>query len=310
MAKAEYAVVDGKTRKIKKKYAVVDGKTKKIKKEYVVVGGKTRLCWSGEELHQSIFTSSGVFEVPSGVTSVDIFCVGGGGGTGGCYQWINASGYVTQNYWGASGGGGYTYTEKSISVTPNENLLISVGAGGKAGTISGYHVNGAAPGGTSQYNCTNGGDGGASYVVRSPIGILVEAQGGKGGVKNSGSNYVTGAAGGSGGSCGGKGYTYNGTTEIRTCYSPAGGVDGSDGKKTVLIQNGLAQGSEYGTPGKGQGYSTRAWGEDDKTLYSTSEVKLPSPNTGDGGGIGADTVSSIANSYDGGSGIVIIQWIE
>lgn len=46
MAKAEYAVVDGKTRKIKKKYAVVDGKTKKIKKEYVVVGGKTRLCWS------------------------------------------------------------------------------------------------------------------------------------------------------------------------------------------------------------------------------------------------------------------------
>lgn len=47
MAKAEYSVVDGKTRKIKKKYAVVDGKTKKIKKEYVVVGGKTRLCWSG-----------------------------------------------------------------------------------------------------------------------------------------------------------------------------------------------------------------------------------------------------------------------
>lgn len=47
MAKAQYAVVDGTTRKIKKKYAAIDGKTRKIKKEYAVIDGKTRLIWSG-----------------------------------------------------------------------------------------------------------------------------------------------------------------------------------------------------------------------------------------------------------------------
>lgn len=47
MAKGEYAVVNGSTRKIKKKYAVINGVTRKIKKEYVVVDGKTRLCWNG-----------------------------------------------------------------------------------------------------------------------------------------------------------------------------------------------------------------------------------------------------------------------
>lgn len=47
MAKAQYAVVGGTTRKIKKKYSVVDGKTRAIKKEYVVIDGKTKLIWSG-----------------------------------------------------------------------------------------------------------------------------------------------------------------------------------------------------------------------------------------------------------------------
>lgn len=47
MAKANYGVIDGKTRKIKKQYCVVGGQTKKIKKVYDVVDGKTRLCWSG-----------------------------------------------------------------------------------------------------------------------------------------------------------------------------------------------------------------------------------------------------------------------
>ena len=56
MAKGEYAVVNGTTRKIKKKYAVVNGVTRKIKKEYVVVDGKTRLCWSGGGNNPLIFT--------------------------------------------------------------------------------------------------------------------------------------------------------------------------------------------------------------------------------------------------------------
>lgn len=308
MAVNQYVILDGKTKKVNKKYAVIDGKTRKIKKEYVVIDGKTRLIFNPETLQQAIFTASGTFTVPSGVTSVDIFCAGGGGGTGGCYQWINSSGYITQNYWGGSGAGGYTKTS-TISVTPGENLLISVGAGGSAGTISGYLYDSPASGGTSQYNCTNGGDGGSSYVVRSSTGILVEANGGTGGRKNASNNYITGVSGGSGGSCGGRGYTNNGTTEYRICYSPSGGSDGQDGGKSILIQNGNTYG-EYGTPGKGQGRTTRAWEDEQGTLYSTSGVTSPNPNTGDGGGEGTKTVQDIANSYAGGSGIVIIKWIE
>ena len=60
MAKGEYAVVDNKTRKIKKKYAIIDGKTRKIKKEYAVVDGKTRLVWSSEGLIYG-FTDDGKF---------------------------------------------------------------------------------------------------------------------------------------------------------------------------------------------------------------------------------------------------------
>lgn len=120
---------------------------------------------------------------------------------------------------------------------------------------------------------------------------------------------MTGVAGGSGGSCGGRGYTNDGTTEYRICYSPTGGSDGSDGGKSILIQNGNAYG-EYGTPGKGQGYTTRAFGENDGTLYSTSGVAWPKSNTGDGGGEGTTNLYDMASSYNGGSGVVVIRWIE
>lgn len=181
MAVNQYVIIDGKTKKVNNKYAVIDGKTRKIIKEYVVVDGKTKLIFNPETLQQKVFTASGHFTVPTGVTSIEVFCAGGGGGTGGCYQWLNSSAYITQNYWGGSGAGGYTKTS-TISVTPGEDLLISVGSGGAGGTISGYQYDSPASGGTSQYNCTNGGDGGASYV-RSSAGILIEAKGGMEGEK-------------------------------------------------------------------------------------------------------------------------------
>lgn len=315
MAVNQYVIIDGKTKKVNSKYAVIDGKTRKIKKEYVVIDGKTRLIFSPETLHQMVFTASGHFTVPAGVTSVDIFCAGGGGGTGGCYQWINSSGIVTQNYYGGSGAGGYTKTA-TISVTPGENLLISVGAGGSAGTISGYLFSSPASGGTSQYNCTNGGDGGASYVVRSSTGILVEAKGGTGGKKNSSSNYVTGVSGGSGGDCGGKGGTGSSGNFGYTFapYSESGndGIDGNDGKKSMRLLNGELVENDYmfGTPGTGQHTTTRAFGANDGTLYSSSLDGSANPNTGDGSGANITDLLSLASTYAGGSGVVIIKWIE
>ena len=60
MAKGRYAIIDGKTRKVKKRYAVIDGVTRKIKKRYAIVDGKTRLVWSSEGLIYG-FTDDGKF---------------------------------------------------------------------------------------------------------------------------------------------------------------------------------------------------------------------------------------------------------
>ena len=57
-----------------------------------------------------IFTSSGSFTIPSGVTKADIFCVGGGGG-GGAGRGANR-----QNS-GGGGGGGYTASKLNYTVS-------------------------------------------------------------------------------------------------------------------------------------------------------------------------------------------------
>jgi len=48
MSKANYKVIDGVTRKVKKRYLTIDGVTHKVKKKYVVVDGYTRLFYSAE----------------------------------------------------------------------------------------------------------------------------------------------------------------------------------------------------------------------------------------------------------------------
>ncbi len=66
-----------------------------------------------------IFTTTGIWTVPSGVTRVDYVVVagGGGGGRGG----------------GGGGAGGYL-TGASFGVTPLETYTIIVGSGGAGGT--------------------------------------------------------------------------------------------------------------------------------------------------------------------------------
>ena len=78
--------------------------------------------------------------------------------------------------------------------------------------------------------------------------------------------------------------------------SSSGGTDGSDG----VVPSGA-----YASAGKGQGTTTREFGESTGTLYSTGgsggQNKDRDPNTGDGGG------SSSFGGFSGGSGIVIIR---
>lgn len=249
-----------------------------------------------------IFTSSETFIVPEGITSIDVFLVGGGG-----------SGGAGGN--GGGGGGGYTKTQ-TLSVASKETLNVVVGAGGTACI---YKQSGC----NYSYGNMRSNHGKPSQILRGST-VLAQADGGRGPERKSG--LMTGSThhnseGGNGGSGGGPG-NHSG-------ISLNGGSNGSGG--------GDGQSSSSQNPpkgGKGQGTTTRAWGETSGTLYSgggggadttTSRYGVGgsggggagaakggnggngTPNTGSGGG-SSDTKSTTSYSGAGGSGIVLIRW--
>lgn len=154
------------------------------------------------------FTSSGSWEVPSGVTSLTIECVGGGG----------AGGYVHGNslaFRNSGGGGGGAYARKVVTVTPGASVEVTVGNGGQAWATDG-----------------NQHDGGDSYVNINSV-LTVKAAGGK---TVKGTNTTTGAAGGAIGDCigdqiyaGGKGANEYTTLGILKYPGGGGGAAGSTG---------------------------------------------------------------------------------
>ena len=96
------------------------------------------------------FTVSTLWLVPEGVTSVDVFCVGGGGS--------GAGDFILANHSGSGGNGGVVTYTPNVTVTPGKWIQITVGAGG----ISGKRDNGT-PGGTSSFGnavSSSGGFGG------------------------------------------------------------------------------------------------------------------------------------------------------
>ncbi len=180
------------------------------------------------------FTSSTSWTIPAGYKSIDIFLVGGGGAGG---NWVT---------WGHTPGGpgsGYTKTFKKdsigvkqgnqVSVVPGQSIEIIVGKGGE-GLYYGY----PDTGGYSQFMNSNYRANGGNP---SGNGLL-------NGENSTGGPY-TGGNGGSGGSVDQLGDEF---------YA---GSDGSDAPG-ITDDNGVYHqpGTKYGG-GKGQGYTTRDFGE-------------------------------------------------
>lgn len=107
-----------------------------------------------------VFTSSGTFTVPDGVTAVKVTVIGGGGGGGG-----NFAGHDVAAKSGAGGGQAIKWVS---DLTPGSNVSVTIGAGGGGGASGA----GGAP--------TNGGSGGASS-----FGSHCSATGGGGGSASS-----------------------------------------------------------------------------------------------------------------------------
>ena len=234
------------------------------------------------------FTSSGVFVVPAGVTSIDVFCVGGG--SNGCQYSSNGTGW---EYYGAGGGSGYTSTGKQIAVSPGQQFAVTVGSG----AVNPYKGSTLAGGASSFGNLVYAG-GGDAYVVNVNM-------------------YGSGTRGGKGGSggAGAGGYKTGYTLQPNT---PVGGTDGNSGQTSVLLHpSDPSKNITLGTGGPGQGRTTRAFMEPSNTLYASGGNGALSynhagadaaPNTGNGGEGGGSFNSSKAKNGNGGSGIVLVRW--
>lgn len=125
------------------------------------------------------YTTSGVYIVPSGVTSLTVEASGGGGGGGGYHS---GCGGATRHP-GGNGGAGYK-VNRTIAVTPGQAVTWTIGAAGVGGAAS---VNGTAGGTTT-----------VSGVVS------ITAAGGGGGIQGTGNGPGASAVGGNG-SAGGLG---------------------------------------------------------------------------------------------------------
>ncbi|MFA5173442.1 MAG: hypothetical protein WC435_03545, partial [Candidatus Paceibacterota bacterium] len=256
---------------------------------------------------EQIFTSSGTWTRPSGVTKVSVVIIGGGGGGGGggagvipynnhnrgangttggssSFNGITANGGV---YGGGGDGYNYGYCQDTGSGGSNSSRgsVFSGGIGGRGSVSDGSGGGGASVSGsafTPEYN-SEFGDGGTAVVAGFGSG-----GGGAGGYVGA-TGYPTAGAGGDGsvlnGGGGGVGYG-------------AGGGGGGAGVHSV--QNGCSGGG-------GGGEAGAIIIIKDMTVSSDSY----SVTIGGGGGGGAGATSSYGTGGTGGTGgngIVVIFW--
>ena len=220
-------------------------------------------------------------------TVVDLFLVGGGGSGGaGTYGRLYGGGYLCRGSRG--GGSGYTNTIKAVIIPTGEYDVI-IGAGGSA--ISGS----SSPG-----KYLKGNDGGKTsilgYVANGGIAGSNVTQ-----MVDSVQHPTTNGNGGSGGGA----CTYHANTG-------AGGSDGSDGYDSISHDS-----SPKYKCGKGQGTTTREFGESSGRLYagggggaryfdSTNSMlqgpalTLGGEGGGGNGGIPSNTTAGAANTGGGG----------
>jgi hypothetical protein len=166
----------------------------------------------------ALFSNSGVFIVPDGVTSITVECWGGGGAGGQASKLTNGNG----------GGGGGAYAQSTVAVIPGRMYSVNVGAGGIAGI---------------ELESTSGG--------QSSFETSVIALGGSCGNNTSGS-ILAGAGGQASGSTGAIKYSGGNGGDGYYGYSAGGGGGGSSATSSGDGVNGnAASGSTGGNGGIG-----------------------------------------------------------
>lgn len=220
-------------------------------------------------------TSSQNLKFSPNVAEVDVFCVGGGG------NGARGVSYLDTNYPGGGGGGGYTNTALKVVPVALRTYTATVGAGG---------------GGTTSFLGVTASGGQRGQARHNTQGTSVYE------------DDVIENSGGDGGSGGGAGGPFQ---SPYTGYG-VGGTDGADGTGYGFTSVNMGQ---HGEGGKGQGRTTRAFGEASGALFSKGGDGAPcnptdripqsgAPNTGNGG----DGAQTWGTPGTGGSGIIMIRW--
>jgi hypothetical protein len=169
-----------------------------------------------------LFTSSGTFTVPSGITAVKITVVGGGGGGAG----VPGSCGFTAAFNGGYGGTAIAFV---TGLTPGGTISITVGAAGTAGAAGN---NAGGTGGTSSAGAYASASGGVGGGVAAPTGTW-----GAGGAGTTGTFIGKGAGGatvinGSLFGIGGASRTSDGTGNAGTGRGAPGSGGGSSSAAT------------------------------------------------------------------------------
>ena len=313
LAQEGFALVDGAEVRIKSTYNLAGGATLNVNG----TGAKTIYTASGQEVKggikagvwmilvyssaldgyvilnmtakpvTEIFTQSGSWECPQGVTSVHILLFGGGGGGGG-------NGGTA----GGGGGGGHMVS-KVLTVTPGQGYPITLGtlasanggSGGTAGRDS-SSTNYAGNGGS-------GGTGGGGAGAKSTSGTVSGGTGGSGSYGGSGGRGLSNS---SAAGNGGNGIAAAGGTGAGGAGSGGGGAGGGYGGK-----GGDGGKPNFGGGGGGGGYG--AYGNGGRGGNNT-----PSPYWGGDGGTAAGGGGGGSPSIDsgtggkGGDGIAVITY--
>jgi hypothetical protein len=237
-------------------------------------------------------TTCKVNTLPSGVESVDVLVVGGGGGSG-----ENVSS-------GGSGGGGY-YAER-VAATSSSELLVTIGAGGRAGR---YY---ADTGNTSDYTTLrDGGNGEASSISWSTNTFT--GNGGNGGQTHWTQNQCGGGTatwanttvpGGTGSGTGGTAYT-GGTGGLDGAASGLNASAGGAGFTNSMTGTSTPYGGGGGGGAWGGGLAGSGGAGGGATGSGSTTGTNGTTNTGGGAGGGA---AGCAAGGAGGSGIAIIRY--
>ena len=244
-----------------------------------VLGGS-----SGSGSFAQVFTSSGTFTVPTGVSAVKVTVIGGGGGAAGGNQFCCGG-----------GGAGGVAVRWVTGLTPGGTVAVTVGAAGAGGVggAGGTGTSGAA-GGTSSFGTYASATGGAGAIAPVTVGNI--GLGGAGGAGSNGDMNITGGKGG--------------TSAYAISGGGGGGSSGQSGATGVSPGSPSSYSNLNDTrifPG-GTGYLGGRGGDGGFTEGFTTIVGEAATGWGNGGG-GPGLGSTSSNTGGAGTaGIVLVEW--